>query len=168
MRFHVTVDPAALPRIAPDLQWPNSTVLRGDRRGDWQQPPQGSAAHEALETTWSLVWPRFARRMRTLERQSSALCYVEPGEPAQTFHCDADGDRRYHTIMVPLTTEIDSGGTEFEDGVAYTAVRGLAYCFDGAIVHRGAAHRGSTRRVYAAYVVRPAGAAADPNVFSDH
>ena len=112
-----------------------------------------------------MVWPRFAKRLRGLTRQSSALCYVDPGEPAQPFHCDADGDKRYHTVMVPLTSDIDSGGTEFEDGVAFKAVKGLAYCFDGAFIHRGAAHRGSSRRVYAAYVVCPAGAPPDPNVF---
>ena len=164
MRFYVQLDPRTLPEIPNDLKFTN-VVPRGVNRGDCQNPPQGSAARTLLEACWKVVWPRFAKRLRGLTRQSSALCYVDPGEPAQPFHCDADGDKRYHTVMVPLTSDIDSGGTEFEDGVAFNAVKGLAYCFDGNFIHRGAAHRGSSRRVYAAYVVCPAGAPPDPNVF---
>ena len=164
MRFHVWIDPAQLPTVPSGIALPN-VVPRGASRGDCQNPPEGSEARTILEQTWATVWPRFAGRLRKMARQSAALCYVDPGEPAQPLHCDADGDRRYHTIMVPLTTDLDSGGTEFADGVAYNAARGLAYCFDGAMVHRGGAHRGSARRLFAAYVVRPAGASADPNVF---
>ena len=164
MRFHVHLDPRTLPKVPADIELTN-VVSRGAARGDCQNPPAGSAAHAVLEAAWAAAWPRFAKRLRNLERNNSALCYVEPGEQAQPFHCDADGDKRYHTVLVPLSTEHESGGTEFEDGVAFHAVRGLAYCFDGAMVHRGMAHRGRTRRVFAAYTVCPPGTAPDPNVF---
>ena len=151
MRFHVHLDPQTLPQPSVDIVLPN-IVLRGTNRGDCQNPAKGTEAYEILEAAWSVAWPRFCGRLKRLHRQSSALCFVDPGEPAQPFHCDADGDKQYHTIMVPLTTELDSGGTEFEDGVCYNAVRGLAYCFDGAIVHRGCAHRGAQKRICAARV----------------
>ena len=141
MRFHVKLNPDNLPQVADDIALLN-VVPRGHSRGDSQNPPAGSDARTVLDTVWAAVWPKFAGRLRRLQKDSASLCYVDPGEPPQPFHCDADGDRRYHTIVVPLTTELDSGGTEFADGLAYNAVRGIAYCFDGAIIHRGGAHRG--------------------------
>ena len=163
MRFHFSVDPS-LPHVPETIEW-GKVVMRGRVRGDYQNPPQGTRAGNILSATWALVWLKVKGRLRGLELQSSSLAYVDPGEEPQPFHCDADGDKKYHTIIVPLTTERESGGTEFEDGLAYLPVRGIGYCFDGAVVHRGGAHRGVRRRVFAAFTLAP-GVYDDLNVFT--
>lgn len=164
MRFHCNIDENSLPFVPETLKW-GPIIKRGRRRGDYQNPPAGTDARRILDDVWEAVWPKFRGRLGSLGLQSTALAYVDPGEKAQPFHCDADGDERYHTVLVPLTTEIDSGGTQFEDGVAFLPRRGIAYCFDGALVHRGAAHRGEKRRVFAAYVLAP-GVYRDLNIFN--
>jgi hypothetical protein len=163
MLIHVELDAAALPEIPDSLPW-GPLVARGERRGDYQNPGQGTVARALLDRTWAVVWPHFRDALPNAKRQNQALVRVDPGAPAQPFHCDADGDREYHTIVVPLTTEHEAGGTEFEDGPAFLPVRGLAYCFDGAVIHRGGAHRGVRRRVFAAFTVAP-GVLEDLNVF---
>ena len=149
---------AALP-VVRGIAWAGA-IPRGPGRGDLQNPTTGSAAHTVLAAVWDIVAPRLilqrhlvGRRFRRPVLRSQALCYVSPGAPAQPFHCDADGDRQYYTVIVPLTTERSAGGTEFGDGTCYRPVRGTAYYFNGAAVHRGAAHAGRRMRVYAAYVL---------------
>ena len=164
MLSHVELDATALPEIPASLPW-GPLVPRGELRGDYQNPTRGTAARAVLDRTWALVWPLFLHTLSGARLQNQALVRVDPGAPAQPFHCDADGDRDYHTIAVPLTTEREAGGTEFENGLAFLPVRGLAYCFDGAVIHRGAAHRGTRRRVFAAFTVAP-GVIDDLNVFS--
>ena len=154
MRFHVFIDPSQLPTIDHDLEW-GHLVKRGCQRGDYQNPPEGTRAHEILTETWALVWPRLQKRFKSHQLQSQALGYVPPGEQAQPFHCDLDGDTKYHTVIVPLTTEHDAGGTQFEDGLAYLPVRGIVYCFNGDVVHRGTAHNGQKERVFAVFVLTP-------------
>lgn len=162
---------AALP-VVRGIAWAGA-IPRGPGRGDLQNPTTGSAAHTVLAAVWDIVAPRLilqrhlvGRRFRRPVLRSQALCYVSPGAPAQPFHCDADGDRQYYTVIVPLTTERSAGGTEFGDGTCCRPVRGTAYYFDGAAVHRGAAHAGRRIRVYAAYVLC-AHDGVDQNVFVD-
>jgi hypothetical protein len=171
MHSHIVFDEATLPPAAglPAIIAAaprHRRVPRGVHRWDYQNPPPRSAAGRLLEQVWRVVWPLMQPKLPSaVQRQSATLAIVDPGEPAQPFHCDADGDTAYFTILVPLTTEWEAGGTVFQDGVMYLAVRGLAYCFDGAVEHRGSAHRGQRRRVFAAFVVAP-GVLKDPNVFA--
>jgi len=163
MRFHLAVDSSKLPVVEPDLEW-GPMIKRGRSRGDYQNPPLGSRAQQILTDTWNLVWPHLRARFKKHTLLSQTLARVPPGEPEQPFHCDRDGDSAYHTIIVPLTTEHAAGGTEFEDGVAFLAVRGIVYCFNGAVVHRGSAHRGERERIFASYVIHP-NAIVDENIF---
>ena len=103
------------------------------------------------------MWPHLGEFTAGRRVDSRALAVVPPGEPAQPWHCDLDGCTDYHTLIVPLTTEYDAGGTEFKDGEARLPVRGTAYCFDGSIYHRGAAHRGRKRRLFGVYTIVPIG-----------
>jgi hypothetical protein len=168
MRVHLYLNPSELPAVPPALLssvWDHrNIVMRGKRRGDMQNPMHGSEACQLLEATWAAVRPLVRRHYPRHKLRSQALAYVEPGAPAQEFHCDLDGNTDMHTVIVPLTSEHDAGGTQFADGLAFTPVRGLVYAFDGADVHRGAAHRGQARRVFAAYVISTR-ALQDDNVF---
>jgi hypothetical protein len=163
MRFHIFFNETQLPFIDEKFEW-GKLVKRGKQRGDYQNPPKGTRAHKVLCQTWALVWPLLQSRFKKYTLQSQTLGLVPPGEPAQHFHCDSDGDTNYHTVIVPLTTEHDAGGTQFENGLSYLPVRGMAYCFNGAVIHRGAAHRGQQNRIYAAYVLNLQ-VVDDPNIF---
>lgn len=154
MRFTVKVDPDALPIVKPRTLAEVTGVARGLLRVDVQNPEEPELA-QALGEAWLLVWPKLRGRMRGFQVRSKTMAFVEPGAPAQPWHCDLDGDLKYHTVIVPLTTEHDAGGTQFEDGAAQLPVRGSAYCFNGAEVHRGAAHAGKHQRIFATFVVTP-------------
>jgi hypothetical protein len=167
MRFTVAFPPTLLPNRLPSVNH-TDLVQRGVQRGDLQNPPSGTAAGRILDDVLQIVWPHLGEFTAGRQVHSRALAVVPPGEPAQPWHCDLDGCTEYHTLIVPLTTEYDAGGTEFKDGEARLPVRGTAYCFDGAFCHRGAAHRGRKRRVFAAYTIVPNNwAKKDDNVVCD-
>lgn len=162
MRFSWLVDEAALPDGSKLKTASSRSMPRGKGRVDSQNPT--GKLKEALDATWTVIEPGVRGRLPNHTRRSQALIVVQPGSPAQPWHVDLDGDADYHTVLVPLTTEHEAGGTEFEDGLCYMPVRGRAYAFDGALVHRGGAHRGTKRRVCAAFVLTSCDATDDLNV----
>lgn len=150
----VAFDPALLPNpeVLP-LPSKRGTVKRGRNRHDLQNPDPETPWGQLVAQTEAVVWPLLAKRFGRHRVHSRAVGVVPPGEPAQPWHCDLDGDTRYWTVLVPLTTEYEAGGTEFQTGEARLPVRGTAYAFHGAEMHRGAAHRGAKARIYVALVV---------------
>ena len=132
-----------------------SVIRRGRHRHDFQNPAVGAPWGDVIARTEAEVWPLLSKKFGKHRILSRTVGFVQPGAPAQPWHVDLDGDRMYWTVMVPLTTDYDSGGTEFGTGEARLSVRGTMYAFNGAELHRGAAHRGGALRVYVAFVVVP-------------
>lgn len=67
------------------------------------------------------------------------LMVVAPGARAQGWHTDAPAKRFYRTLLVPLTRDHPTAGTEFVTAMTTTVVNpyGGALLFDGSVVHRG-------------------------------
>lgn len=153
------IDPDALPdTLSLGTTVAGTKVVRGERRCDYQNPSPRSRAGQILKKVEAAIQPVLAEHFRGYRIDSKCLAVVPPGEPAQPWHCDLDGDTEYHTILVPLSpTDRDAGGTDFDSGVRCCPVRGLVYWFDGDELHRGLAHRGKRARVFAGIVVVPEG-----------
>lgn len=143
-------------------------VKRGEQRHDLQNPDPESPWGKVVAQVESVILPIAQRKVFPTHRvHSRAVAFVPPGEPPQPWHCDMDGDRRYHTLIVPLTTDRSSGGTEFGDGSARQAVRGCAYSFNGALYHRGGFHGGKNTRIFAMFVLVPLNfKKIDPNIMT--
>jgi hypothetical protein len=89
---------------------------------------------------------------RTNLRVGWHLMVVAPGACAQGWHADAPGKRFYRTLLVPLTCDHPTAGTEFVTGMATTRLvnpYGGALLFDGSVVHRGCGNPpGQSRRLF--------------------
>lgn len=148
-------------------------------RYDYQVPRPGTvvtafqeAAASLVDKVAAVVEPHYTTKLGLGPAQSRALCFSLPRCRDQEFHSDNfDAGSAYYTVLVPLTTAADSGGTRFEkfekygvrDRVDYPAQRGTAYCFDGEFLHLGLGNNSDEMRVFVALVFHAPGMT-DPNV----
>lgn len=169
-RFLVSRDPAKVYTVSQSTQVGWTAVETGPRRYDYQIPPTtpqsgaGKTAKNMIDIIEKTVVEPFRKQFELPEVKSRAFCFSKPRCKDQEFHADNfDVGQAYYTLLVPLTTDPRSGGTQFELGlITYPPTRGTAYCFDGAILHRGLGNKSSENRAFAAFVLSGNGVV-DPN-----
>ena len=73
---------------------------------------------------------------------------VLPGCKKQQIHVDDGGERCYYTLILPLTSDMNSGGTYFPS-LDHTFSRlGGVLVFHGTVAHAGMANMSKKRRIF--------------------